>query len=38
MVVVLDSRIARKNYGRKFIDAIPECHIELHGCDDDSGI
>ena len=29
MVVVLDSRIARKAYGRKFIDAIPKCHIEL---------
>ena len=29
MVVVLDSRIVRKNYGRKFIEAIPQCRIEL---------
>jgi ATP-dependent DNA helicase DinG len=31
MVVVLDSRIVRKNYGRKFIAAIPPCRIELNG-------
>jgi ATP-dependent DNA helicase DinG len=30
MVVVLDSRIARKIYGRKFIEAIPTCHIEMN--------
>ena len=30
MVVVLDSRIVRKTYGRKFIEAVPKCHIELN--------
>ena len=29
MVVVLDSRIVRKIYGKQFIAAIPECHIEV---------
>ncbi len=29
IVVVLDSRIVRKMYGRKFIEAIPKCHIEV---------
>ncbi len=29
MVVVLDSRIIRKPYGRRFIDAVPPCHIEV---------
>lgn len=29
MVVVLDSRIVRKMYGKQFIAAIPKCHIEV---------
>ncbi|MBL7216015.1 MAG: helicase [Phycisphaerae bacterium] len=29
MVVVLDRRIVQKTYGRKFIEAIPTCHIEM---------
>ncbi|MHC4551624.1 MAG: ATP-dependent DNA helicase [Planctomycetota bacterium] len=29
MIVVLDSRIVRKMYGRKFIEAVPKCHIEV---------
>ncbi len=28
-VVVLDSRIITKSYGRKFIEAIPKCNIEI---------
>jgi ATP-dependent DNA helicase DinG len=29
MVVVLDSRIVRKPYGKQFIAAIPKCHVEV---------
>jgi ATP-dependent DNA helicase DinG len=29
IVVILDSRIARKAYGRQFIKAIPKCRIEI---------
>jgi len=29
IVVVLDSRIVRKNYGRTFFDAIPPCTVEV---------
>jgi ATP-dependent DNA helicase DinG len=29
IVVVLDSRIAKKHYGRQFIKAIPKCRVEL---------
>jgi ATP-dependent DNA helicase DinG len=29
MVVVLDGRIIRKPYGRQFLAAIPQCHIEV---------
>ena len=29
MVVVLDSRIVRKMYGKQFIAAIPKCHVEV---------
>ncbi len=29
IVVVLDSRIVRKTYGRQFINAIPKCRIEI---------
>jgi ATP-dependent DNA helicase DinG len=29
IVVVLDSRIVHKNYGRSFIEAIPQCRIEI---------
>jgi ATP-dependent DNA helicase DinG len=29
IVVVLDSRIVHKNYGRAFVEAIPECRIEI---------
>jgi ATP-dependent DNA helicase DinG len=29
MVVVLDSRLVRKIYGKQFIAAIPQCHIEV---------
>ncbi len=28
-VVILDSRIVTKSYGRKFIEAIPKCNIEI---------
>ena len=35
MVVVLDSRIARKMYGRQFIAAIPKCHVEVIATTDD---
>lgn len=28
IVVVLDSRIATKNYGRRFLDALPPCRVE----------
>jgi len=31
IVVVLDSRITRKAYGRQFIKAIPKCRIEIAG-------
>ena len=29
IVVVLDSRIVHKNYGRTFFDAIPPCNVEI---------
>jgi len=29
MVVVLDSRIVSKSYGRLFLDAIPQCQVEI---------
>jgi ATP-dependent DNA helicase DinG len=29
MVVVLDSRIVTKSYGRLFLDAIPRCSVEI---------
>ncbi|MHC4385446.1 MAG: helicase C-terminal domain-containing protein, partial [Planctomycetota bacterium] len=29
MVVVLDSRIVRKMYGKQFIAAIPKCYVEV---------
>jgi len=29
IVVVLDSRIVSKNYGRRFLEAIPKCRVEL---------
>jgi len=29
MVVVLDNRILKKSYGRKFLASIPECPIEI---------
>ena len=29
MVVILDSRIVKKHYGRRFIAAIPECRIDI---------
>jgi ATP-dependent DNA helicase DinG len=35
IVVVLDSRIAKKPYGRKFIEAIPACRVELCAETDD---
>ena len=35
MVVVLDSRIVRKMYGRQFIAAIPKCHVEVVTGSDD---
>ncbi|MBP8605609.1 MAG: helicase [Phycisphaerae bacterium] len=34
MVVVLDSRIVRKSYGRQFLDAIPKCRIDIVGLHD----
>lgn len=36
MIVVLDSRIVRKMYGRKFIEAIPKCHVEVRTATGDS--
>ncbi len=38
MIVVLDSRIVRKMYGRKFIEAVPKCHVEVRSDVDESGI
>ena len=29
IVVVLDSRIVRKNYGKQFLAAIPDCRVEI---------
>jgi ATP-dependent DNA helicase DinG len=29
IVVVLDSRVVNKRYGRKFLDAIPKCRMEI---------
>ena len=34
MVVVLDSRILRKSYGRIFLRALPECQVIVPGHDD----
>lgn len=31
IVVVLDSRIANKSYGRRFLSAIPKCKVEIVG-------
>jgi ATP-dependent DNA helicase DinG len=31
LVAVLDSRILRKPYGRRFLDALPECKLFIHG-------
>ena len=30
-VVVLDPRIVSKQYGKRFLDALPECKITIHG-------
>ena len=30
LVVVLDSRITRKSYGRGFLKALPECKVVTH--------
>lgn len=30
IVVVLDSRILKKNYGRAFLASLPECPVEVH--------
>ncbi|MCK5171983.1 MAG: hypothetical protein KAR47_01245, partial [Planctomycetes bacterium] len=29
IVVVLDSRIVRKNYGKRFLSAMPDCTVEV---------
>ena len=29
IIVVLDSRIVRKSYGRQFLAAIPNCRVEI---------
>ncbi|MDR1491149.1 MAG: helicase [Planctomycetaceae bacterium] len=29
IIVVLDPRIHTKNYGRRFLDALPECHMRI---------
>lgn len=34
MIAILDARIVRKWYGRYFIDAIPECPVEILGAID----
>jgi ATP-dependent DNA helicase DinG len=31
IVVVLDSRIVNKPYGRSFLNAVPKCHVEVVG-------
>ncbi len=36
-VVVLDSRVHRKSYGRKFLEALPDCRIVYDGDVGDSG-
>jgi len=38
IVAVLDSRIIRKHYGRKFLDAIPKCRVELVSETTDAGL
>ncbi|HUN80044.1 MAG TPA: helicase C-terminal domain-containing protein, partial [Phycisphaerae bacterium] len=30
IVVILDKRVKTKNYGRKFIEALPRCSVEYH--------
>ena len=35
-VVILDSRIARKSYGRLFLDALPE-DVRIEGIDSSTG-
>jgi ATP-dependent DNA helicase DinG len=35
IVVILDNRILTKAYGRKFLDALPECSVMIDGCDVD---
>ena len=34
VVVVLDSRICKKSYGRAFIEALPECEMFTGGADE----
>ncbi|MBU0641221.1 MAG: DEAD/DEAH box helicase [Planctomycetes bacterium] len=29
IVVILDPRVVRKNYGRRFLDSLPRCHVEV---------
>jgi len=29
IVVVMDSRIVKKNYGKRFLDALPDCPVEI---------
>ena len=30
IVVILDKRVKTKNYGRRFIEALPSCKVEYH--------
>lgn len=30
VVVILDRRVRTKGYGRKFLDALPKCRVEIH--------
>jgi ATP-dependent DNA helicase DinG len=30
IVVILDKRVKTKGYGRKFLEALPDCRVEVH--------
>ena len=30
MVAILDPRVVSKHYGRRFLDALPECNLIIH--------
>ena len=36
IVVILDPRVTGKRYGRQFLEALPECPVEVVGVDGES--